>query len=200
VRHTRAVLHSPVCSGPTNYSDERIANRNVRDFEWEMSSRGRFVTPADFPLHDFTAYRGLHNGRESLGFVRGSRIISCHPYGTIRNCVSSLWPHSSHREARCYTTAARLWDLSLVQGSFPVTLMVRFATVFHHCGHTRRTARRVAGRRSRAHARLQQNSPGIDFSLFSNPNIQWGSVEYKDMGTVLPPPGHQTTAPRSQTI
>jgi hypothetical protein len=28
------------------YSDAKVANRNVRHFGWEMSSRGRFATPA----------------------------------------------------------------------------------------------------------------------------------------------------------
>jgi hypothetical protein len=29
------------------HCDAKVANRNARDFGWEMSSRGRFVTPAD---------------------------------------------------------------------------------------------------------------------------------------------------------
>jgi hypothetical protein len=39
-------------AGYEPYSDAQVANRNVWDFGWEMSSRGRFATPADFLLHD----------------------------------------------------------------------------------------------------------------------------------------------------
>jgi hypothetical protein len=60
-------------------SDDKVANRNVRDFGWEMSSRGRFVTPVDFPLHDCSPDQGLHIRRESLGFVHRSRAIFCRP-------------------------------------------------------------------------------------------------------------------------
>jgi hypothetical protein len=35
-------------------------------------SRGRFATPADFPPHDCSPFRGLHVHRESLGFVHRS--------------------------------------------------------------------------------------------------------------------------------
>jgi hypothetical protein len=34
---------------------------NGRDgFGWERSSRGRFATRADFPIHDRSPFRGLH--------------------------------------------------------------------------------------------------------------------------------------------
>jgi hypothetical protein len=46
----------------------KFASRNVRDFGWEMSSRGRFATPADFSLHDGSPYSHVHLRRESLGF------------------------------------------------------------------------------------------------------------------------------------
>jgi hypothetical protein len=42
-----------------------------------MSSRGRFVTPADFPLDDRSPCRGLHVRHEILGFVHRSRAIFC---------------------------------------------------------------------------------------------------------------------------
>jgi hypothetical protein len=54
-----------------------VANRDDRDFGWEMSSRGRFATPADSPLHDCSPYRELHVRRWSLGFVHRSRTILC---------------------------------------------------------------------------------------------------------------------------
>jgi hypothetical protein len=42
-------------------------------------SRGRFVAPADFPLHDGTSYSHVRVRRESLGFVHRSRAIFCRP-------------------------------------------------------------------------------------------------------------------------
>jgi hypothetical protein len=36
------------------------ANRDVWAFGWEMSSRGRFTTPADFPRHDCSPYSHVH--------------------------------------------------------------------------------------------------------------------------------------------
>jgi ATP-dependent helicase YprA (DUF1998 family) len=40
----------------------------VRFFLKGQRSQGRFATPADFPLHDCSPYRGLHVRRESVGF------------------------------------------------------------------------------------------------------------------------------------
>jgi hypothetical protein len=42
-------------------------------------SRGRFATPADFPLQDCIPYPHVHVRRESLGFVSRSRAIFCRP-------------------------------------------------------------------------------------------------------------------------
>ena len=73
----------------TSYRDEKVANRNVRDFGCEVSSRGSFATPADFPRNDCSPYSHVHVHRESLGFVHRSRIIFCRPVPnpnvTIRN-------------------------------------------------------------------------------------------------------------------
>jgi hypothetical protein len=44
-----------------------------------MDSRDRVATPADFPLHDCSPYRGLHARRGSLGGVPRSRAIFCRP-------------------------------------------------------------------------------------------------------------------------
>ena len=59
---------------------QTVANRNVRDFGWEVSSRGRFATPTDFSLHDCSPYRALHVRRESAGFVHRfkGRFLSPH--------------------------------------------------------------------------------------------------------------------------
>jgi hypothetical protein len=51
------------------------ANRDGRDFGWGVAPRGRFATPADFPLHDGTPHRGLRVRRWVLGFVHRSRPI-----------------------------------------------------------------------------------------------------------------------------
>jgi hypothetical protein len=62
----------------------RIVTLGARD-----RSRGRFATPADFPLHDCSPYRGLHVRRTSLGFVPRSRTVFYRPVSnpnvTIRN-------------------------------------------------------------------------------------------------------------------
>jgi hypothetical protein len=57
-------------------------------------SRGRFATPADFPLHDCSPYRGLYVRRERLGFVYRSRTIFCRrvPNLTLRfAAIASLY-------------------------------------------------------------------------------------------------------------
>jgi hypothetical protein len=67
----------------TPYSDAKVANRvggisgSVGCRKWapcstgipggRYRSRGRFATPADFPLHEGTPYRGLHVRRWGLG-------------------------------------------------------------------------------------------------------------------------------------
>ena len=55
------------------YSDAKVANRNVRDFGWEMSSRGRFATPDYSLLSDCSPYRGLHVRHNSSGVIPRSR-------------------------------------------------------------------------------------------------------------------------------
>ena len=76
------------------YSDEKVANRNGRDFGWGIAHGGRYATPADFPRHDGTAYRELHVRRWVLGFVHRSRAIFCRAVPnlsvTIRNSFASL--------------------------------------------------------------------------------------------------------------
>jgi hypothetical protein len=44
-----------------------------------VRSRGRFATPAGFPRHDGTTYRGLRVRRWGLEFVHRSRAIFCRP-------------------------------------------------------------------------------------------------------------------------
>jgi hypothetical protein len=66
-------------------------------------TRGRFATPADFPLHDCGPYRGLHVRRESLGFLprsRGHFLSPSKPLRQIRNfCIAELQRGWSARPA-----------------------------------------------------------------------------------------------------
>jgi hypothetical protein len=48
------------------YSDPKVANRNV-GFRVGDRTRGRFATPAYFPVHGCSPFRGLHVRRERLG-------------------------------------------------------------------------------------------------------------------------------------
>jgi hypothetical protein len=82
-------------------------------------SRGRFATPADFPRHDGTPYRGLRVRRWGLGFFHHSRTIFCRAVPnlsvTIRNffiaaggrgavaavaALAALGPRRAHPRAR----------------------------------------------------------------------------------------------------
>jgi hypothetical protein len=66
------------------YSDDKVANR--WGFGWEMSSRGRFATPADSPRHDCSPYS--HVRRESLGSGPRSRTIFPAPCAMPNHCVT----------------------------------------------------------------------------------------------------------------
>ena len=109
-------------------------------------SRGRFATPADFPLQDCSHYRGLHVRRESLGFVHRSRAIYCRPVPnldlTIRTlfiavrafqCFVWMGAHAAASRRllnplfntiiarpKGYAYTAEVWASSLVQGPFSV--------------------------------------------------------------------------------
>jgi hypothetical protein len=76
----------------THTSMQKLQNRRVRDFGWEMSSRGRFATPADSPLHDGAPYRGLHVRGWGLGFVHRSRTTFCRavPTQPFRSAAFSI--------------------------------------------------------------------------------------------------------------
>jgi hypothetical protein len=52
-------------------------NRTGRGFGWEMSSRGRFATPADLPRHDCIPYSHVHVRRDSwdLYIVQGTIFL-----------------------------------------------------------------------------------------------------------------------------
>jgi hypothetical protein len=72
------VLHFAKKSSQSSTSNgENVANRTGLGIRVGDRSRGRFATPADFPQHDGTPYRGLHVRRERLGFVPRSRAIFC---------------------------------------------------------------------------------------------------------------------------
>ena len=57
---------------------QEVADRNGRGFGWETSSRGRFATPADFPLRDCGSYSHVHAAKVwDLSIVQ--RSIFCLP-------------------------------------------------------------------------------------------------------------------------
>jgi hypothetical protein len=62
----------------------RIARNGI--FGW-VYSRGRFATPADFPRHGCSPYRGVRRGRfGALCLVQGLfSVAPCHPNSPIRN-------------------------------------------------------------------------------------------------------------------
>jgi hypothetical protein len=61
----------------------KVANRNGRDFGWEMCSHGRFAPPADFPLQHCSPCRGLRLRRESLGLPIVQGPFSVAPCQTL---------------------------------------------------------------------------------------------------------------------
>ena len=65
-----------------------------RDFGWERSSRGRFATPADSPLHDCSAYSHVHVQRERFGVHRSRAVFgrAVPKIVTIRNCFIAVHP------------------------------------------------------------------------------------------------------------
>jgi hypothetical protein len=72
LNHTRFEVPSPqphLGSTPIHRCKSG-ASSHVRDFGWENRSRGRFATPADFPLQDCSPYS--HVRRESVGFFHRS--------------------------------------------------------------------------------------------------------------------------------
>jgi hypothetical protein len=73
-------------------------------------SRGRYATPADFPLRDGSPYRGQHVRRWGLGFVHRSRSILCRAVPNDRNfCIAVRHPDpafSLSRGARVHACAS----------------------------------------------------------------------------------------------
>jgi hypothetical protein len=74
---TVSAPHPPTHPPKSVSSDQKVANRNGRDFRVGYRSRGRYATPADSPQHECTPYRELHARCERLGFVPRSRAIFC---------------------------------------------------------------------------------------------------------------------------
>jgi hypothetical protein len=65
-------------------------------------SRGRYETPADFPLQDCSPYRELHVRRESLGFVHRSRASFCR---AVRMCQTRSHDSQFFRRCTMYLSA-----------------------------------------------------------------------------------------------
>ena len=68
-----------------------VANRYVSGFGWEMSSRCRFATPADFPLQHCSPYSHAHVRRERLGCVYRSRAVFCRPLPNLSVTIRSFF-------------------------------------------------------------------------------------------------------------
>jgi hypothetical protein len=79
ITHIRPAGIRRVAARSIEVPTKEVANRNVRGFGWEMSSRGRFATPADFPLHACSPYSHVHVRRERFGFLPRSRTFLCSP-------------------------------------------------------------------------------------------------------------------------
>jgi hypothetical protein len=106
----RAPGHAQVLQGAA-------ANRNDRGFGWEIAHAGRYATPAAFPRHDGTPYRGLRVRRDRLGFVYRSRAVFCRAVPnlsvSIRNfCIAtrccSGWAPPRRRRWRA-ASSSRPW-------------------------------------------------------------------------------------------
>jgi hypothetical protein len=87
--HPSPSLRSP----PTPHTAMKKLRIVTVGFRVGDRSRGRFATPADFPLHDCTPCRELHERRNSVYVVPRSRAIFCltvpDPNRPIRNfCVA----------------------------------------------------------------------------------------------------------------
>jgi hypothetical protein len=67
-------------SAPRAYSDAQVANRDLREFGWEIAH----ATPAGLPLHGGTSSRGnAHDvGVWDLSIVQGPFSIT--PYQTLK--------------------------------------------------------------------------------------------------------------------
>jgi hypothetical protein len=68
---------------------QKIANRFVWDSVGDRS-RDRFATPADFPGHDCSPYRGIHARRERLGFVYRSRTLFYRPVPNLSSPIRNF--------------------------------------------------------------------------------------------------------------
>jgi hypothetical protein len=116
VRHAEAqqAVGAPGDAVVPARSDDKVANR-VKGFRVGDRSRGRYATPADFPLQDCSPYRKLRVRGWGLGFVYHSRAILCravpNPNITIRNFSMDCGRASARPLAvvtHCISTA-RVW-------------------------------------------------------------------------------------------
>ena len=84
--------HATARRGLWQYSDAKVANRNGRCRD---RPRGRFATPADFPIDACSPCSHVHVRRERLGFVPRFEEPFCsslvpNPTVTIRNCCAAV--------------------------------------------------------------------------------------------------------------
>jgi hypothetical protein len=98
-----AALCSALCRPCRGTATQKVANRDV-SFRVGDRSRGRDATPADFPRHDGTLYRGLHVRRWGLdvSIVQGPfSVAPCQTlasrFATFASLYESGWAHTHTR-------------------------------------------------------------------------------------------------------
>jgi hypothetical protein len=89
----------------STYSDANVANRNSQGFRVGDRSRGRFATPADFPLHDGTSYWGATRTTLGCGI--------CPSFKGHSRPVPNPKSYDSRLSHRCITSAVSVSRLSL---------------------------------------------------------------------------------------
>jgi hypothetical protein len=75
----RAMCAEPRAESTARSTAMKILRIVTVGFHVGDRSRGRFATPADFPLHDCSPYSHVHARRERLGFVHRSRAVFRRP-------------------------------------------------------------------------------------------------------------------------
>jgi hypothetical protein len=93
---------------------KKCAIRDESGFRVADRSRRRFATPADFPLHDGTPYRGLRVRRWGLGFLHRSRSTLCRAVPNPKRYDSQLVHRCIPREPT-RSTLNIIWSCRLFE-------------------------------------------------------------------------------------
>jgi hypothetical protein len=118
-------------------------------------SRGRYATPADFPLHDGTLYRGLQVRLWGLGFVHRSRAIFCRPVPNTRVTICNFFhrckpriPRAGGRQLATQRCKICESDKGVRTGRQKTTQT--FAVYVYMCERATIVSREIGGRRETA--------------------------------------------------